>query len=239
MILFIADNHYDTHAGRVLYECVGDSYDMEFVEDDWACLQDDTLPGRCSLIILNAIGGTCDVPLPDSRAESIMRRYVEKGGNLLLLHGGSAAFWHWDWWRRIVGYRWVREDDPDGLEPSTHPVRPYAVHATSCEHPLCRKLQDVELPEDEIYMNLAHACPTTTLMETTTDEGTFPMCYEATTPWGGRVLGYLPGHRPQVVRHPGNISNCRALIDYLVGDRSRPAADTGPATRSTSQNTSA
>ena len=37
---------------------------------------------------------------------------------LLLLHGSSAAFWHWDWWRRIVGYRWVRGNDPDGIPAS-------------------------------------------------------------------------------------------------------------------------
>ncbi len=218
MILFIADNHYDTHAGRVLYDCISDSYEMRFVEDDWTCLRDETLLEHCSLIIINAIGGTCNIPPPDDKTETNMRRYVEGGGNLLLLHGGSAAFSQWDWWRAIVGYRWVREDDPDGLEPSTHPVRPYTVRVTECGHPLCRQLQEGELPEDEIYMNLAHTCPTTTLMETTTDEGTFPMCYEAITPWNGHVLGYLPGHRPEVVRHPGNVSNCRALIDYLTGD---------------------
>jgi len=34
MILFAADNHYDTHAGRVLYDEIKDAYDLEFHEDE-------------------------------------------------------------------------------------------------------------------------------------------------------------------------------------------------------------
>jgi hypothetical protein len=217
MILFVADNHYDTHGGRALYECLRNDYDLQFAEDEWACLEAGNLRARYALLVVALIGGTCEVPFPDAAAEEPVRDYVESGGNLLLLHGGSAAFWHWEWWRPLVGYRWVRGDDPDGFPASTHPVRPYRVEVSKSRHPLCGKLKSFDMPEDEIYTNLEQTCPVTTLMETTTDEGTFPMCYETETSHGGRVLGYLPGHRPDAIRTPGNLANVRVLLEELVG----------------------
>ncbi len=217
MILFLADNHYGTHPGRLLYECIKDDYDIDFVEDDCSCLDAGNLRGQYQLLILNMIGGCCDLPMPSAEAEAAMYAYVKGGGNLLLIHGGSAAFWQCDWWRPLVGFRWVRGDDTDGFAPSTHPVRPYTVTVAKCRHRLCGKLQEMDLPEDEIYINMEQTCPTVTLMETTTDEGTFPMCYEAMTPWGGgRILGYVPGHRADVVQHPHNVANCRVLVDDLL-----------------------
>ena len=215
-IVFAADNHYDTHAGAVLHERIRDEYDIAFFEDDWSPLTDADVMGRCDLLMLNMIAATCGVDPPGPEAEEQVRAYVERGGNLLLLHGSSAAFWQWDWWRPLVGHRWVRPDDPDGLAKSTHPTRPYRVEVASCRHPLCALLKDMDLPEDEIYMHLAQTCPTTTLMETTTDEGTFVQCYQAATPAGGTVIGFLPGHRPHVVACEVMLANVRVLIDYCL-----------------------
>ena len=133
-----------------------------------------------------------------------------------LLHGSSAAFWQCAWWRSIVGFRWVRKDDPDGFSPSSHPIRPYLVKVAKSRHPLCQQLQDVAQPSDEIYINLEQSCPTTTLMTTTIEEGTFPMAYETITPWGGKIVSYLPGHAPAAVRQLGNVTNCRSIIEYLI-----------------------
>ena len=85
-------------------------------------------------------------------------------------------------------------------------------------HPLCQRLQEVSLPEDELYVDMEQTCPTVTLMETTTVEGTFPMCYEAITPWGGKIAAYIPGHAADVVKIPQSVSNCRVIIDYLLED---------------------
>jgi len=216
MILFVADDHYQARPGARLYECIRDSYDIEFFENDWTGLRAPDLAERCDLLALNLIAGTGETPPPGPEAETQVRRYLENGGRLLLLHGASAAFWHWDWWRPIVGFRWVRGDDPDGFEPSTHPKRPYSVTVAKCRHPLCRILLPMDLPEDEIYTRLEQTRPATILMETTTDEGTFVQCYETTTPWGGAVLGFLPGHRQEVVQAPAFVANCRTLIDSLL-----------------------
>ena len=34
MILFAADNHYNTHAGSVLYDAIKDDFDIRFFEDE-------------------------------------------------------------------------------------------------------------------------------------------------------------------------------------------------------------
>ena len=217
MIIFAADNHYDVHPGKNIYAGLKSNYkDMVFSEDDWSVFVKNDLKNKCDLLVLNMIAGTCNIEAPDQEAEKSVRAYCEKGGNILLIHGSSAAFWQWDWWRSIVGYRWVRGNDPDGVAPSTHPTRPYKVTISKSRHPLCAKLAEMDLPEDEIYINLEQVCPAMTIMETKTDEGTFPQSYECVTPWGGKIIGFIPGHKPAVTGSEIYISNIKALIDYLL-----------------------
>lgn len=212
-ILFASDIHYDTHGGRALYEALGG--DIDFHEDEWSCFEE-PLVGRVDLLILSMISGACDIPPPSEAAEQNVRAYVESGGDLFLVHSGSAAFWQCDWWRALVGFRWVRGEDPDGFPHSLHPTQPYTVVVSKTRHPLAQKLQPVEIPADELYTQLEQTCPTVTLMETTVEAGTYPMCYESHTAWGGRIVGYLPGHAAEVVQFPGNVANCRAIIDYFL-----------------------
>lgn len=215
-ILFAADNHYGMHGGRVLYESIQEQCDISFYEDDWTCFTEHRL-GAHDLLMLNLISGACDVPAPAPSAEAPVRHWLESGKPVFLLHGASAAFWQWSWWRALVGFRWVRENDPDGFAASTHPHQAYTVRLAKTRHPLCQQLQEVDIPEDELYINLEETCPTQTLMKTVTEYGAFPMCYETITPWNGRVVGYIPGHAAHVVRLPVNVANCRAIIDYLLG----------------------
>lgn len=217
MIIFAADNHYDVHPGKTIYTGLKNSYkDMIFSEDDWSVFVKDDMKNKCSLLVLNMIAATCNVEPPDKEAEKEVRAYCEKGGNVLLIHGSSAAFWQWDWWRKIVGFRWVRGNDPDGVVPSTHPTRPYKVTISKSRHPLSAKLAEMDLPEDEIYINLEQVCPAMTIMETKTDEGTFVQCYESITPWGGKIIGFIPGHKPAVTGSEVYLSNIKVLIDYLI-----------------------
>ncbi len=222
MILFAADNHYDTHAGRALFECIEPYYGIRFYEDDWNALNQEHLADQHDLLMLNLIGDSCGIPPPSAAAQKNVLEYLQTGGPLFLLHGGSAAFWQCPWWRAIVGFRWVRYEDPDGFTPSTHTVQPYVVEVAKSRHPLCRRLQEASLPEDELYVDLEQTCHTVTLMQTTTPAGTFPMCYEAITPWGGKIITYIPGHAADVVRLPCNVANCRCIIDYLLAADDTP-----------------
>jgi len=216
MILFAADDHYGARPGAVLNQTLASSHSIHFVENEWSALEDAALMTSCSLLILNLISGTGNVPVPGEAVERQVRSYLERGCPLLLLHGASAAFWQWDWWRAMVGYRWVRGADADGFEASTHPSHPCLVQVAKSRHPLCRQLKPMDLPNDEIYIRLEQTCPTVTLMETTIPEGTFPQCHICRSPWGGAVIGFIPGHKPDVVRNPDLIANVKCLIKFLL-----------------------
>lgn len=215
MILFAADNHYEKRPGAAIYDCLCSDYEMQFAEDDWSCFSADNLK-ECQLLVLNMIGDTCGLAHPDENAERAVKAYVESGRPILLLHGSSAAFWKWSWWRELVGFRWVRPNDPDGVAASWHPVRPYKVTRAKSRHPLVGKLLELDLPSDEIYISLEQTGAAITLMETDTDEGTFPQCYETKTPYGGRILAFIPGHDTAVTKHPDVIQNIKTLIDDLI-----------------------
>ncbi|MGC3990861.1 MAG: ThuA domain-containing protein [Chthoniobacteraceae bacterium] len=215
MIYFLADDHYGMRPGAKLFEVLNDRYSFVFRENNLHCLTEPEFR-KCQLLVLNLIAGTGGAVLPGAAIEHPLRAYIETARPLLLLHGASAAFWHWDWWRSIVGYRWVRNEDPDSFPASTHPTRPYQVKIAKCRHPLCKKLSPLDLPEDEIYIHLEQTTAAMTLLETTTDEGTFPQAWETMTPWGGRIIGFLPGHRREVVTHPDVVANVSTLIDYLL-----------------------
>lgn len=215
MILFMADDHYNSHPGLNIHSQLKDSYDISFYENDWSGFARLDSPD-CRLLILNMIADTCGNPLPDAGAEASVLRYLHGGGHVLMLHGSSAAFWHWDWWRPCVGFRWVRNNDPDAVPASTHPKRPYAVRVSKTRHALASILQPMSLPTDEIYIDLEQTCPASIIMETHTDEGTFPQCHECLNPWGGLMLGFIPGHSPEVTTSPGFVANVKILVDYLI-----------------------
>lgn len=216
MKLFVADNHYGAYPGRCQYECIrGDYPDMIFREDDWSVFTEFDLARDCDLLILNMIADTCGIPAPDEAQAEAVRKYLETGKNLLLLHGGSSAFWPFDWYRKLVGIRWVRNNDPDGIVPSFHPKEPYTVKVSKVRHPLAAQLKEMSFQEDEIYCSLEQVTPVTTLMETTISLGTCPQCTESFTPWGGKVINFLPGHSKSVTKDPVLIDNLKLLIDYL------------------------
>ncbi|TVR43478.1 MAG: hypothetical protein EA402_09605 [Planctomycetota bacterium] len=214
-ILLVADNHYGQHCAQHLAPAFS-GHHLSLVEDDWRPLESDDLLEGYDLLALHAIAGTCGNPLPGAEAEVQVRRWLEAGRPLLLLHGSSAAFWHWPWWQDLVGWRWVRPNDPAGAPASTHPIRPYRLQPAKSRHPLASRLQPLDIPSDEIYIHLEQVCPSWTIMETTTDEGTFPMVHAHHSPWGGAILGFLPGHAAAVTGHPELHQRLRCCVDWLL-----------------------
>ena len=218
MIEFFADEHFRQHPGKVLYEGLPDDLKPRtaFYENGWDVLESGLWEPDCELLILHMIAGTGNQPMPGAGAEAAVKRYCERGGNLLLLHGSSAAFWGWRWWREIVGFRWVRPGDPDNPDASCHPHHPCAVKRAKTRHALAAQLTDFELPEDEIYIHLEETAPTMTLMETTIPEGTFPQCAETVDAWGGKIVSFIPGHLPVCTENPILQRNVAVLIRYLL-----------------------
>ncbi len=219
MICFFSDNHYGSHAGRNIYEKLPDGLKRKtlFQEDDWALLESGCWEKDCDLLVLHLIGTTCGLPHPGSGAEKAVRRYVERGGDILLLHGSSAAFWEWDWWRKIVGLRWVRPNDPDGAPASTHPVFACKVEPVETpNHKLSGILRPFELGEDEVYIHLQEVSPVSLLMTVSREGEIFPQACETTTSYGGRIFSFIPGHKPESVAAPGLVENIVTILNYLT-----------------------
>jgi type 1 glutamine amidotransferase len=218
MIAFFADNHFNARPGYYIHQRLDTSLPIEFHEDDLSALPHLLSSPDCRLLILNWISDTGDNPHPGTEIEQPLKAYLASGRPLLLLHGSSAAFAQWAWWREMVGLRWVRPNDPDGFPPSTHPVRPYSINITKTRHPLAAQLKAFELPTDEIYIHLEQTCPVSVLMETTTDEGTFPQAYLAKNQWDGTIASFIPGHKAASFDCPQLIDNIQLLIAYLLSE---------------------
>ena len=214
-ILFIADHHYNSFPGRYLAPAF-DGYEVRFFQDNFSELSSPSLVDDYDLLVLNCISETCNNEPLGADAEVQVKAWVQAGKPILLLHGSSAAFWQWQWWRKMVGWRWVRPNDPDGIDASTHPVRPFNVVRAKTGHPLAAELRELNLPTDEIYINLQQVCPAWTLLETTTDEGTFPMAHIHQLPQGSLIGAFLPGHDKAVTSHPDVHFNVRRMADWLL-----------------------
>ena len=166
MIYFFADDHFQKFCGRNIYKRLPDMLKKRifFSENDPEYLESGIWEKNCELLILHMIGGTGSIPLPGDGAERAMLRYCISGRPMLLLHGSSAAFWHWDWWRKIAGLRWVRPEDPDHVPKSVHPHHPCRVEVAKVRHELARQLKPFNLPEDEIYIELEQTSRVTILI---------------------------------------------------------------------------
>ena len=221
MIYFFADSHFEKHCGANLYNQFPAELKMRtvFTENQWDILESGEWEKDCELLILNMIGTTCGQAHAGAGAEAAVKRYVERGGNILMLHGSSAAFWHWSWWREISGFRWVRPNDPDNVERSVHPVRDFTVVPAKCRHELIGKLKPFTLENDEIYIKCEQTLPMTVLMETETEEGIYPQCVECITPYNGKNIIFLPGHRVESFDNKEFIENNFLLANYLLKKR--------------------
>lgn len=221
MIYFFADSHFDKHCGLKLFEQFPEDLKQRtvFTENSWEILENGQWDQDCELLILNMIGTTCGQPHAGDNAENAVKRYVERGGNILMLHGSSAAFWQWGWWREMCGFRWVRPNDPDNIERSVHPVRTFTTSVAKSRHPLISELEEFTLADDEIYIRCEQTLPMIVLMETHTEEGIFPQCVECLTPYGGKEIIFLPGHHVSSFENEAFIRNNFVLIDYLLSGR--------------------
>jgi hypothetical protein len=216
MIYFFSDNHYETRDGFCLYEKIKYDYSIKFFEDDISALAGKEFLQDCSLLIVNLICGTGKLEIPGKEIEIPLKEYCMSGRPLFLVHSGSAAFWQWEWWRKLTGLRWVRENDPEGKEPSVHPVKDFSVVPAKGNNKLIKELKGFELKNDEIYTKLEKTQPVDVLMETTIEEGTFPMAFVLKNEWGGKVLGFLPGHKPESFENAELIHDVKAIINYAL-----------------------
>jgi hypothetical protein len=202
LILF-GDRHYGAWPARAQAELLRPLCRLTYIEEDYAALAAALAAQPRAALAFNSIAGTPGNATVPAELEAPLRRHLEAGNDLWLLHGGSAALWPWAWWRELMPLRWVRGSDPDGKAPSTHPIVPLRLRPTASGLAGCPGLRREDLPADELYIRLAEQGPHEVWLMVEHEGVEWPQAYVAKTPWGGRLRGFIPGHAASVLGHPG------------------------------------
>ena len=215
-VIYFSDRHYDAFPGRAQAELLKPLCELLYIEEDYSALLDALKRWPEATLAFNSIVGTPGNMLAPAEVEVPLHTHLARGAALWILHGGSAAFWPWAWWRQAMPLRWVRNADPDNLTPSTHPVVPFLITPTPYALEHLPGLTEVSLPADEIYIRLAAHQPFTTLLTTCHDGVVYPQAYESRTPWGGALHGFLPGHNSACLSNPDYIKTFTTLAKHWL-----------------------
>lgn len=215
-VIYFADRHYDAFPGRAQAALLKPLCDLVYIEEDYAALIDALRNWPDATLAFNSILGTPGNLTAPAGLEEPLRNHINRGAALWILHGGSAAFWPWSWWRQLMPLRWVRNADPDNPTPSIHPVVPFIITPTAYALEQLPALREVSLPTDEIYIRLAAQHPFDTLLSTCYDGVIYPQAYSARTPSGGALHGFLPGHKAECLTNADYISTFTTLAGYWL-----------------------
>ena len=137
---------------------------------------------------------------PTKRAEQVqanLKKFVEQGGGLVLVHFACGAFEQWPEFEQLAGRVWdpkKRGHDPRG---------PFTVNIVDKEHPITSTLDDFDT-DDELYTCLRGERPIHVVAAATSkvDGQVYPMAF--VFDYGeGRVFHTLLGHDVRAVTLPG------------------------------------
>ncbi len=151
-------------------------------------------------------------PDPDEAARHNLRRHVQEGGGLFLLHFACGAFPKWDEYERLAGRIWDRTNSHD-------PRGPFTVKIVKPDHPVTSGLRDFET-DDELYICLTGSTPVELLATarskvTRTDH---PMALVHA--YGkGRVFQTPLGHDARAIRTPGAAEFIRRGVAWAAAGR--------------------
>ena len=137
------------------------------------------------------------VPGPGEAARANLRRFVEGGKGLVLVHFACGAWQEWPEFREIVGRVYdpkARGHDPRGL---------FRVDVVNHEHPITRDWVDSFETDDELYTCLTGDAPITVLAtaRSKVDGLDYPIAFTA-APGKGRVFHCVLGHDAKALSMP-------------------------------------
>jgi hypothetical protein len=219
-IIFFGDRHYDAWPCRQQADVIRALCNLLYIEENYQELVLALKANPRAILALNSIAETPgNYPPATPEFESYIKSHLELGNDLWLLHGGSAAFWPWDWWRNLMPLRWVRSNDPDRIAPSTHPIVPLRLRPACNEPHHVLPSAGINLPADELYINLYSNRPYKTLLVVEHEGVNHPQAYSAETFWGGKIHGFMPGHSSTILSHPDYIRVFSSLLHLWLGSR--------------------
>lgn len=135
-------------------------------------------------------------PSPGEKARENLRKAVENGKGLVLVHFACGAWQDWPEFQKLAGRAWdpkLRPHDPRGK---------FQVEIVDKEHPVTRGLSAFEA-DDELYTCLAGAAPIQVLAQARSkvDGKDYPMAFVQT--YGkGRVFHSVLGHDLKAISIP-------------------------------------
>lgn len=158
--------------------------DVRVVED--ANFLDSTALDRYQVVVLHYMNWK--TPGPGEAARSNLKRFVENGGGLVMVHFACGAWMEWPDFVNLAGRVWnpkLRGHDPRG---------PFKVEIVQPDHPIMKGLQPFET-DDELYTCLDGNVPIEVLAKATSkvDQKDHPMAFVMNV-GKGRVFHSPLGH---------------------------------------------
>lgn len=135
-------------------------------------------------------------PDPGDAARANLKKFVESGKGLVLVHFACGAFQEWPHFGNLAGRVWdpkLRGHDPRG---------PFKVNITNKDHPITKGLEDFDT-DDELYTCLA-GDPKIEVLATAkskVDQKDYPMAFILTA-GKGRVFHCVLGHDTKALTFP-------------------------------------
>lgn len=155
-------------------------------------------------------------PAPNDKSKADLKKFVEQGGGLFVLHFASGAFSNWTEFPALAGKIWDRKNTHD-------PRGPFQVRIVNADHPITQGLTGFDT-DDELYTGLTGAKPVELLATakskvTRSDQ---PMAFVHT--FGkGRVFHTPLGHDVRAIQMPGTAELIRRGCAWVAGRDPLPA----------------
>ena len=158
--------------------------DLRVVED--ANFLDSAALDRYQVVVLHYMNWM--TPGPGEAARANLKRFVENGGGLVMVHFACGAWLEWPEFVNLAGRVWnpqLRGHDPHGR---------FKVEITQPQHPIMQGMQPFET-EDELYTCLDGKVPIEVLATATSkvDQKIYPMAFVLNV-GKGRVFHAPLGH---------------------------------------------
>jgi len=150
-------------------------------------------------------------PAPGEKARENLRRFVEGGKGLVLVHFACGAWQDWPGFADLAGRAWdpkMRPHDPRGV---------FRVKITDGEHPITRGMEAFDA-DDELYTCLAGSRPIHVLASarSSVDGVDYPMAF-VLNHGKGRVFHSVLGHDLKAITVPGVATLYRRGTAWAAG----------------------
>lgn len=128
-----------------------------------------------------------------SAHQQALSSFVRSGGALIGLHAGLASYGHDGEYGRAIHGSFINH-------PAEHPV--FRVRLARAQHEITRDLSEFSI-RDEMYFVRVDSTETTVLLESWSPDYGSSAAAWAHQAGEGKVFCFTPGHRQEVLSHPG------------------------------------